>query len=241
MDSSLRDIFLPLLFASGMGILGGVSALFWSASERTRGYMLHFAAGILAAVIATDLFPQIRQNGLPLAVLITFGLGAALMIGVKVLSEWLENQDDNDFPHGLGITSAIDTTIDGFIIGAGFAASETLGAVLAFALGLELFVLTLSVSFEYQSHDASRKQAIGISTGIALLLSIGAVAGYLLLDELSDQDLANVLSFASAALLYLVFEELISKGQQARRSPMTVASFFLGFLALMAFSLYTSS
>jgi zinc transporter, ZIP family len=241
MDNTLLDLALPLLFASGLGILGGISALFWKESDRVRSYMLHFAAGILAAVIAADLFPKIRADGVSTDVLVSFAIGAVLMIGIKVLSEWLESRDDNDIPYGLGITAALDTAIDGFIIGAGFAASGTLGTVLAIALGLELFVLMLSVSFEYQAHGASKWLSISLTTGIALLLSVGAVSGFLILGGQPDPIIANVLAFAAAALLYLVFEELISKGQEARRSPVTVAFFFLGFLALMSFTLFTGA
>jgi zinc transporter, ZIP family len=233
----LSDLIFPLLFASGLGIIGGVVSIFWDVSVPMRGYLLHFAAGILTAIIAVDLLPQVREDGQAVSVLIAFALGCAAMVGIKVLSEWLEDRDDNDLPHGLGITAALDTTIDGFIIGAGFAASGALGTLLAFALGLELFVLTLSVSFEYINKGARQLLATGITTGIAILLSVGAVSGYLLLTGVSDQGIANVLSFASAALLYLVFEELISKGQAARRSVTTVVFFFLGFLILMSFTL----
>jgi zinc transporter, ZIP family len=237
MFEAVRELFFPLLFACGLGILGGVVSIFWEVSERIRGYLLHFAAGILTAIIAVDLLPQVRENGEPAAVLIAFLTGSIAMIGIKMLSEWLEDKDDNDQPHGLGITAALDTTIDGFIIGAGFAASGALGTLLAFALGLELFVLTLSVSFEYLSKNAKQWKTTAITTGIAFLLAVGAVSGYMMFGGLSEQAIANVLSFASAALLYLVFEELISKGQEARRSVTTVAFFFLGFFILMAFTL----
>jgi zinc transporter ZupT len=49
---------------------------------------------------------------------------------------------------------------------------------------------------------------------------------------------AVVLAFSPAALLYLVTEELQAKGHSARQSNGTVFSFFLGFLALMAFTLF---
>jgi zinc transporter, ZIP family len=229
---------LPVILASLAGIAGGGLALFWNESDRWRSYLLHFAAGLLLGVIAVDLLPEVRSSGEPLWVIWAFLLGSLLVLAMRYLTESLEAKSEKeDLPHGLVVAAVVDTGIDGLIIGAGFAASGELGTLLSIVLGMELFVLNLSIANEYIQRGAARRLAFGVACGVALMLLAGALAGYLLLHDLPDTQIANVLAFAAAALLYLATEELFSRGQSVRRSPMSTAVFFLGFLALMAFTL----
>jgi zinc transporter ZupT len=50
---------------------------------------------------------------------------------------------------------------------------------------------------------------VGITTGIALLLLVGAFLGFLFFRGISDSSLAIVLLFGAAALIYLIAEELL--------------------------------
>jgi zinc transporter, ZIP family len=240
-DIELSNLILPIAVATAAGILGGVISLFWNESDRWRSYLLHFAAGLLTAIIAVDLLPQARQDGEPIQIIIAFFLGALLMIAVRILTEKLEKKAEDrgngGKPFGLAIPAAIDTVVDGFIIGAGFTADPTLGWVLAIVLGLELFVLLLSVSTVYQNQGVKRATTVLTTTFIAITLPVGAISGFLILGEQPVQVIANVLAFAAAALLYLDTDQLLVKGKEARDSTSSVAFFFMGFLVLMAFTL----
>jgi zinc transporter, ZIP family len=64
------------------------------------------------------------------------------------------------------------------------------------------------------------------------MVAVGAILGYWFFSELEPDQVAVVLAFSAAALLYLVTEELLAKGHSARQSTGTVFSFFLGFLGI---------
>jgi zinc transporter, ZIP family len=228
-------IYLP--FGVISGIAGGIAAIYWDPGSRWRSYIQHCAAGLLTAIIAVDILPEVRQNARPALALAAFAVGALMMIGFKLLSERLEDDRKDDIPVGLPLAAALDTFIDGAIIGAGFALSDELGLLLMIGLGLELSVLTLSIGSEFNKAGVGRGPILAITSGIAIVLALGAITGLFLFGGLAEEHIALVLSFAAAALLYLVSDELLAKAHEDRRSPGAVTSFFIGFLALMAFTL----
>ena len=170
-------------------------------------------------------------------VLAGFALGGVFMIGVKWATMRIEEgqRRTRGKPWGLTVAAAVDTAIDGAIIGTGFALGEGSGAVLSMALGLELLFLTLSVGSSFRHERGSRWLTVAVTSGISLLLLVGALVGVLLLKGASINTLAAVLSFGAAALLYLVTEELLIETRLPEETLMSTAMFFLGFLAILAF------
>ena len=185
--------------------------------------------------------PEIQRAGAaPAAVLGGFASGGMCMVGVKWLALRIEERERRrrGMPWGLTAAAAIDTAIDGTIIGMGFALGPRVGAILALALGLELFFLTLSVGSSFRQDGASRGTAIAATLGISLLLVVGAVAGTLVLRDAPKSVLAALLSFGAAALLYLVTEELLVETHVGEETLLSTTMFFLGFLAIFAFVLF---
>lgn len=237
MPDQLQQLLFALPFAVAAGIVGGIVVRFWEPEDEWRSTIQNFAAGLLSAIIAVDLLPQVRTDGEPLLVLAGFAAGGILMIGVNAFAERLEQRRDDGLPFGLAIAAGIDTIIDGLIIGVGFAASDELGLLLVAALSIELSVLTFSVAAEFRDNGASSLVTVGITSGIAMMIAVGAISGWLIFGGMAPATIAIVLAFASAALLYLVTEELLLKAHNSARTTQTVTSFFLGFLVLMAFTL----
>lgn len=226
--------------ATAAGFVGGLLSAFWSPKRWLTSYIQHFAAGVVIAAVALKVAPDAaRSDAPPLLVLGGFALGGLLMIGVKWATLWIEEQQQRRRrkPWGLTIAAAVDTVIDGAIIGAGFSMGKGLGMVLSLALGLELLFLTLSVGASFRENKASRLITFTVTAGISLLLPVGAVGGMVLLKGASTTVLAVVLSFGAAALLYLVTEELLVETRLPEETLMSTAMFFLGFLVIFAFVL----
>jgi zinc transporter, ZIP family len=238
LDNGICLLLIAMPFAVLAGVLGGVGAYYWDPSTRWRGYVQHLAAGILTAVIAIDVLPEALGDGDPPFLILGFAFGSLVMMGLRFLSQKLEKRKDNSFPYGLTIASVLDTTIDGMIIGVGFTVSTELGITLVIGLAIDLSVLTLSVGSEFRKEDVSKRNTLLTTSGIAVMVAVGAVLGYLVFSGMEPNQTAVVLAFSAAALLYLVTEELLAKGHSARQSTGTVFFFFLGFIALMAFTLF---
>ncbi len=217
--------------------MGGATSVFWKPGRWVTSYIQHFAAGVVIAAVALKVAPDSARAGAhPLLVLGGFTFGGMVMIGVKWVTLRIEEQQKKRkrAPWGLTAAAAIDTAIDGAIIGAGFTMGPGLGVVLSVALGLELLFLTLSVGASFRHEGGSRWVTFAVTSGISLLLLVGALTGMLLLRGASKSSLAACLSFGAAALLYLVTEELLVETQLPEETLISTAMFFLGFVSIFA-------
>jgi zinc transporter, ZIP family len=165
------------------------------------------------------------------------------MIGIKWLVLRFERLEESrhELPVGLAVAAAVDTLLDGAIISAGFFTQRQLGPLLAIALAVELFFLTLSVGSEFHKSRSQRWRGLATTTGIALLLLVGALGAHVLMKGASEGTVAVVLAFGAAALIYLVAEELLVEAIEAEESLFSTAMLFLGFLVLLALKLFDQS
>lgn len=215
-------------------VLGGVITVFRVPSDKTRSLVQHFAAGVIMAVVAGELLPEMTREHRPVGVLIGFTLGVALMLAVKALSERIERSDEpaGGGKAGLLIAVGVDVFLDGLLIGVGFAAGERVGTLLVVALTLELLFLGVSVAASLMQAKVSRVRTLLTVAGLSVLVVLGALLGGSLLSGLTGLALEIVLSFGAAALMYLVVEELLTEAHEVEETPLITAAFFAGFVAL---------
>jgi zinc transporter, ZIP family len=239
MSSELLLILPSILAATGAGILGGIVASFWIPGIQARSAVQHFAAGLVIAAVASDLIPEVEKTGTPVGILSGFAAGGVAMIGLKWLVLRFESKEKKrgKAPLGLAAAAAADTLVDGAIISAGFSTGPDLGTLLAIALAAELFFLTLSVGSEFHKDKAGFWQGLAVTTGISLLLLIGALAAFVFLKGASPATVAVFLSFGAAALIYLIAEELLVESIEAEESLFSTAMLFAGFLVVLALKL----
>jgi zinc transporter, ZIP family len=240
MPAQLLHILPYVMVASAVGIAGGVVAFFWVPGVRARSAVQHFAAGLVIAAVASDLIPEVEKIGTPIGILGGFAVGGVAMIALKWVVVKFERFEKkrHQLPIGLTAAAAVDTLMDGAIISAGFsAAQKQLGPLLAAALGMELFFLTLSVGSEFQKHKSKRWHGLVVTVFIALLLLLGAVAAFFILKDVSETTLATFLAFGAAALIYLIAEELLVEAIEAEESLFSTAMLFAGFLVVLAMKL----
>jgi zinc transporter, ZIP family len=228
-----------ILVATGAGILGSVIALFWSPKAKMRSAIQHFAAGAVLAAVASNVIPEVQAIGTLTGVVGGFAVGGLAMLGLKWVVVQLERKEKRGpgQPVGLAAAAAVDTFLDGVIIGAGFAVNTQLGTVLVVALGLELFFLTLSVGIEFREGKLEIWKSLAVTAGIAFMLLLGALSSSFFLADASKAILAVVLAFGAAALIYLIAEELLVETIQAEESVFSTLMLFMGFLVLLTLRL----
>ena len=228
-------ISIPAIVA----LCGGFLAAFWKPSHQHRSLIQHFAAGVVLAALAVELLPEIGREHAPGPVLIgAFALGSLFMYGLKLWTERLEHQDQisgkkSGIGRGLLLATFIDVAVDGFIIGAGFAAGGQTGAILAIGLSVELLFLGLALT----SDQVSSRQIILVTGGIGLTVLLCSVIGSMLLVGASHTVIGAALSFSAAALLYLVTEELLMEAHTVQEKPISTLVLFAGFLTFWSIEL----
>ena len=231
----------PALFA-GSGMVG----MLRPPKPWLRGGILHLAAGVVFAVVAVELIPDLLRDHRPVETVIGFTIGVIAMFGLRSLTQEKSEHDEKEreslppqsaertrLPLGMLAGTAIDLGMDGFMIGIGFSAGAKEGRMLALALAVELASLGLAVAASTSKIGTPRVRTVQALGVLATTFIVGAALGATLLAKLSSHWLAGVLAFGCAALLFLVTEELLSEAHEEKETPALTSMFFVGFLAFL--------
>jgi hypothetical protein len=90
-NGDFTEVLPYALVAAAMGVAGGLVSAFWRPGPLLRSYIQHLAAGLVAAAVAVELIPQVRElHGTPAPILAGFGAGALLMIAIKWFNQKME-------------------------------------------------------------------------------------------------------------------------------------------------------
>jgi ZIP family zinc transporter len=218
---------------------GGVIGLIRPPGAALKSVILHFAAGVVFSVVAVELLPDMIRIHDPKSIIIGFIAGITAMLLIKYYTgkladkEATEKTSDKTLPWGILIAIGIDLLLDGLLLGIGFAAGAKEGILLALALALECFSLGMATVTTLQESSLTKKRIVFILFCLGGLFIIGSVLGLYLLHYTGDKVLELILSFGSAALLFLVTEELLVEAHEEKDSPFFTAAFFGGFLIFL--------
>jgi len=239
MQNVLQLFGYALIPATTM-ILAGIWAVWRAPSENWRSALMHFAAGVVFAVVAVEFLPDLVHEHSVLATAVGFTLGTAAMLGVRM---WSERRTEKTLTKsemvsgGLIVASAVDIAVDGLMLGIGFAAGAKQGILLTIALAFELITLGLAVALELRQGGLSSSRVFSSIVALSGLFVLSAVIGSATLSLLSGILLAGVIAFGAAALLFLVTEELLTEAHEVTESPLLTSTFFIGFLAVFLLEL----
>lgn len=231
---SAPEHIVALLPVVALAISGGLATI-RPPGPALRSSIQHFAAGVVFAVAAGELLPEVKHALTPLQVVASFTLGVLVMFALERLSSAAggEKARESSNPGGLMATIGIDVTLDGVLLGIGFAAGATTGILLAVALTLEALSLGSAVAVGLVAAGWQARTSFLVTAATGLLFLIGTGLGVLVLHGVSFGIMALVLSFGLAALLYLVTEELLVEAHEVPETPIATAMFFAGFLTLV--------
>ena len=183
------------------------------------------------AAVAGEVLPELRDRGPLWLVVIGFGAGVALLLGMRRFED-RDISTPGALPAGFMVVIGVDLFVDGLLVGAGAAVSRDTAVVIAVALTIEVLFLGMTVGLRLLESGSTKTAAAAITAGLVSLVGVGAVLGGLLLAGAGDNVLALVLAFAAAALLRLVVEELLVEAHETEERPWMAAMFFVGFFAL---------
>lgn len=136
------------------------------------------------------------------------------------------------FMAGIIMASAIalHNLPEGIVIGASFAAeTENLGLIMALIIGLHNIPEGMAVAVPLAAGGMHKAKAVAITALSGAPTIIGAVIGYYT-GNIGDVALALSLSFASGAMLYVVFGELLPESILMWRSKLPAFAVMVGLL-----------
>ncbi len=226
----------------GTGTGGLTACLFRRDSSRAVSLLLSFAAGVMTAVVCFDLLADAvsPENGrLWLAI-----PGILLGCGVTgALNAWIGRRSGTGgglFLAGLVMAAAIalHNVPEGMVIGAAFArgaarpGSARGGMVMAAVIGLHNIPEGMAVAVPLISGGMGRARAAGAAALTGAPTVLGALLGFSL-GTLGPAALTLALSFASGAMLYVVFGELLPESSLMWRGEAPALAGGLGIITGM--------
>jgi len=200
--------------ALGTG-LGGVLALFLrKPSSRTLGLMLGLAAGVMLAIVFLELLEEGLETGIVYPVIGLFtGIAAFFLLDESFPHRHFVSEEVHNGHYvkkGMLIATgiALHNLPEGIAIGAGFAASTSLGISLAILIALHNIPEGLAVAIPLKAGGSRHRRIVLITLLAGLPMGVGAAVGALL-GIISSAMLGISLGFAAGAMLYIVCDELI--------------------------------
>lgn len=195
---------------------GGVIALFLRRpSPKMLSFFLGFAAGVMLAIVLTDLLPEATEEGGFIPAILGLILGTFLMLIIDVRLPHLHifegKGNNNSFIRSgvfLGIGIALHNLPEGIAIGAGYMASPGLGLALAITIALHNIPEGIAMACPLCAGGMKVSRVFFFTALAGLPMGIGAFLGASL-GTVSPLVLSLALSAAGGAMLYIIFNELI--------------------------------
>lgn len=236
MTSALLGSFISAMAT----VLGAVPLLFVkSLSERWKDILVAFTAGIMVSASMFGLLPQaLNESGI---IQLTIGL----ILGVVAL-DWIEKSIPHIDVEQKKYVSSFDTKSllvmfalfihnipEGLSTGFSYAsANEGLGPMVAIAIGAQNIPEGLVLAVFLTRSNVSKLKLMLIVTLTGLMEVVSAIVGYFTASYINAL-IGYGLAFASGAMLFIVYKELIpeSHGHGFERSA--TYSFILGLLLMI--------
>ncbi|WP_270171080.1 ZIP family metal transporter [Paenibacillus sp. SYP-B4298] len=233
-------------FISAMAtVLGALPLLlFRSLSEKWKDILIAFTAGIMVSASLFGLLPQaLKEAGLiPLTV--------GLMIGVIVLDLLEKNIPHIDIEKRRGISSFNTKTLlvmfalfihnipEGLSTGFSYASTnEGLGPMVAIAIGAQNMPEGLVLAVFLMQSKVSKLKLLMIVTLTGLMEVVSAIIGYFTASYIQWL-IGYGLAFASGAMLFIVYKELIPETHSHGYERPATYSFIFGLIIMIYISYF---
>jgi ZIP family zinc transporter len=199
---------------------GGLIAEFSRLSAKSLSLALHFAAGIILAVVGIELMDTAMEATHPWVIALTFVLGGGFAVLLDKTIDFVKcrfgNKTGGAGPWMIYTGVAVDLFSDGVMIGTGITVSSTL----AFLLALGQVTADIPEGFAtvatFKKQNVPRIRRILIAASFAIPILIGTTIGYWAVRGAADIYKFALLSFTAGTLLTVAVEEMLAQAHAAQ-------------------------
>jgi zinc transporter, ZIP family len=216
---------------------------------------LGFASGVLLATICFEMLPQAQEFSSIAATVTGFllGFGAVyafdlyvhrgVLVGERAEQRlWVRQYSRRRQPRGDEVTvlaggTSVEELIEGLVIGLGYAIKPGLGLFIALAILIDNLSEALSIGLLIRDRpNTPWRQAVWRTfkwTGlIAISLFSSALAGWLLLRDLSQFVLGFLLAVGGGGMFYLTITDLLPEAEERHYQQSAALAASAGFIAI---------
>lgn len=243
----------------GTTLGGTIGAIRPVKSNKAQSFLMAFASGVTIAVVFCDMLkdafrPEGAEEDISMFVVvpvIALGFGAVYLLNVFI-KEKMGHHHNHDVGcecghdhhvHGTNLLSAgivmtgaigLHNLPAGLVIGASYAQhSGSVFGSAAFALSVVIFLhnipegMTVTLPLVTSGMKKAKATAISALAGVPIVL--GSIAGYLV-GMINPLWMSIAISFASGAMIYVIFGELLPEVYTLNRSKKTTIFLVIGML-----------
>lgn len=225
----------------GTGLGGVLGVSLKKESKRTMGLLLSFAAGVMISLVCFDLLRDAAETETnPFVIALFVLLGAGIVHLLNFLIEKKAAIKVEDIGHRLivaGIVMVIAIAFHnvpvGMTIGASTIQAHTVfnstALTMAILIGIHNVPEGMAIAIPLTGGGMSKGKAVLITAFGGVPVVIGALLGYYL-GDIGPGALALSLSFASGALMYVIFGEILPHAMQMDKSKMPTYAVLTGLI-----------
>mgnify|MGYP001392496355 FL=1 len=232
-------LILPAISMAFGGLLGSRIR----PGKRFRAVVAHLVGGLVLGIAAADLMPAASNSGHPVALAIGFCLGFSLLLVINAVLEEPHDSPEHGRPRPmllLMLPFLVDSLIDGLVVGISSEAAEQQW-VIPVAVALEMGLVTLGLG-TLLGRGAGRWRSALSGALMAVTYLIGLSTSLSITSGLQGPALTGTLAFGTAALIYLVVEEVMKEAHARGEddSGLVNVAFFIGLLCIWLLDCVTS-
>jgi ZIP family zinc transporter len=236
--------FLLVLMLSSLPVasnfMGALLAEALPLSKRTLGLALHAVAGVLLAIVATELIPNVLIAKPAWATILALFLGGAFFVWVNQLLNVSKNRlhgvDHKTVSWVIFLSMAIDLFGDGLMIGTSLTIAPHLGIVLASARVVAHIPEGFVTNAEFKSQKLPRTERFLLLAALIIPIWLGTTLGYWGLRGQADLPKLIVLAFTTGTLITAIVEEILPEAHQTQDTNGSTLTFIGSFALSMLFS-----
>ncbi|NLG52316.1 MAG: ZIP family metal transporter [Chloroflexi bacterium] len=238
MPEFLSVLILAALPAFG-NLIGGLLADIIHLTERSLSVALHFAAGVIFAVVGVELMPEILAGEPVWVTMLAFVAGGGVMVILDGLLQKVRNRlsgSGNTVPWMIFTGVAVDLFSDGILIGTSSTISLDLGLLVALGQVIADVPEGMATIATFKRREVPRKQRLLLVASFAIPVLLGATLGYWVMRGQPALLRLSVLALTAGMLLTVVNEQIVPEahmGGEARYSALALVSGF-GLFTLLA-------
>jgi len=199
------------------------------------------ATGFILGSILLDLMPRVLHSGVEISYLISFIAGFLFMLLLQQLENLHPFQKGKNKPSlkSFLFPYFIEFAITGILIGVASYTSTSFLVMIAISFGLCNSVCGLSISAKFSTSHVPQKKRFGLGVLMTGTLLLGAFLCGTFVQSVPLEWIDDLLSFAIAALLFLIFNELVPMAFNLKRSrALSLIFSSISFIYLLLFLLH---